>query len=579
MTKQQFIKLMGNVDDDIIENYLGTPVDENRPIKLRVTGGSSAFAKYAGIAAAVVCVAALAIFTTVKLRQIETPGYVPSGSNVGSSGGIEQGPYTVEIIGGNDPNEYDIIDVGGSDIDTISIGDFSYNVELTESARSASNDRIYDVYRVDGSPDKTIGLDRETKEVVYFSNIAPYPAIENFGTLSDEELKAAAEKLMSDVDFSQYEHFEALHSDLDEFKSRLNWQVERDLLCDIGISVYVTENGSITLFRKTDACPDDLYKSFISDDERDRLLEGALHEYLKELDIKASEYAEFYIMSETLSAFRGKDCVIYDINIIDKEMIIPVLARITDNSDYREQDNSSDISTESSDTSSTPDPEPVDIGNGMTLTGTPLDHSELEEFIYPPFEFILSEEDENFFDGLEIPNLKEQYERAAVMITCLSTSELPRGASFRETERTSAGISVENIDPNGLGQTYYEWGYTYESFYNAFLSAFTEDALEEIFDEYDFFLNYDGELFCAETASGGNAWVGGGVELHHEFELISKSDTAVELRRYGWWDEKNRSLEYDPALRDEYEEYFTDFKFVMTENGWRAATAVWIDQY
>lgn len=262
-------------------------------------------------------------------------------------------------------------------------------------------------------------------------------------------------------------------------------------------------------------------------------------------------------------------------------------ANIIDSSDsdteQNEQSSSSDIVSadsnstemESSVSSSVSEPQPVDIGNGMTLTGTPLDYSELEEFTYPPFDVYFSEEDEEFFGSLEIPGLGEQYKRAATMITCLSTTDVDRAPAIVEKWDKRAFISVTN--DVGYAGWYEEWGYTYASFYNAFLSAFTKEATDEIFGKYNRFLNYNGALFCQDGASGGNAWIGSGPELHHEFELISKSDTVVVLRRSGWWDEKNRTLEYDPALRDEYEAYSTDFKFVMTENGWRAATTVWLN--
>lgn len=342
MTKQQFIKLMGNIDDDIIENYLGAPVDENRPIKLRVNNSRSAFVKYAGIAAATVCVAVITVFAAAGLRLPTKPG----------------------------------------------------NVISEESSDSSDN----------GIPDR--------------SN-------------SDQ----------------------ASSSDVS------------------------SENSS--------------------------------------------------------------------------------------------------TETDSSDSSSVSEPQPVDIGNGMTLTGTPLDNSKLEEFTYPPFEVYFSEEDEEFFDSLEIPGLREQYKRAAAMITCLSTTDVDRAPAIVEKWDERAFISVTN-DGEYAGR-YEEWGYTYASFYNAFLSAFTKEATDEIFGKYNRFLNYNGALFCQDGASGGNAWIGSGPELHHEFELISKGDTVVVLRRSGWWDEKNRTIEYDPALRDKYETYSNDFEFVMTENGWRAATAVWLN--
>lgn len=88
MTKQQFIKAIGNLDDDIIEAYLGTPFDDGRAVKLRAEKSRSSFLKFVGIAAAVVCAAAAAIFAFTIFPLPNTPADVISESGDISDSGI-----------------------------------------------------------------------------------------------------------------------------------------------------------------------------------------------------------------------------------------------------------------------------------------------------------------------------------------------------------------------------------------------------------------------------------------------------------------------------------------------------------
>ncbi len=238
---------------------------------------------------------------------------------------------------------------------------------------------------------------------------------------------------------------------------------------------------------------------------------------------------------------------------------------------------SSDVISENSD-SGNPDPQPSDIGNGMMLTGTPLDNSMLEEFSIEPYieKAYYTDEDKEFLDSLEIPEIKDIYKRSGALFGCLSTTEFPPTFSAVGNDRVPARIEIlrpENeTDAGGLLYVYEEWGYTYESFYNAFLSVFTKEAVEEIFKEYEHFLNYNGALFCSTTSSGGNVWSGGAWEVHCEYELISKSDTVIEFRRTVFSDKDNKfNMEFLPEHLSEYHVSLTEFKFVLTENGWRAA--------
>lgn len=232
------------------------------------------------------------------------------------------------------------------------------------------------------------------------------------------------------------------------------------------------------------------------------------------------------------------------------------------NSSYSE-----DISSVSS---SDPEPQPVDIGNGMTLTGTPLDSSELEEFSIEPYigSDYLAAEDTAFLDSLEVPELEDLYKRALRLTWCsLSPCDVRFAPAVSANDRKVPYI--EEKDDDGWSFRYCETGYTYESFYNEYLKAFTKETIDEMFNEYDVFLNYNGELFCSDAARGG--WLD---EVHREFELFSKSDTVIEFRRLTFHSDSDGkpSTEYIPEYRDEYEIGDTRFKFVLTEDGWRAAS-------
>lgn len=217
------------------------------------------------------------------------------------------------------------------------------------------------------------------------------------------------------------------------------------------------------------------------------------------------------------------------------------------------------------------DPQTVDIGNGMTLTGTPLDSSELEEFSIEPYigSDYLTAEDTEFLDSLEIPELEDLYKRVMRLTWCsLSPCNVNYTSAVSKNDRKAPYIEREK-DADGWSLRYYEMGYTYESFYNEYLKAFTKETIDEMFAEYNVFLNYNGALFCSDGARGG--WLG---EVHREFELFSKSDTVIEFRRLTFHSDLDGkpATEYIPAYRDEYEIGDTRFKFVLTEDGWRAAS-------
>lgn len=224
--------------------------------------------------------------------------------------------------------------------------------------------------------------------------------------------------------------------------------------------------------------------------------------------------------------------------------------------------NSSEISSDNS-TSDETGNKSVDIGNGMKLTGTLLEQEKLEKF---SVELSINGEklgkaDEEFIDSLGIPELKNLFKKAESLISLASATEINPTPAAVENNRKPAQIKLSS------GKTFTESGYTYESFYNEFLSAFTEEATEQFFKNYDLFLNYDGAMLFEIVSK--NEIAG---EIHREYEIISKSDTEIEFKRTVFYSNNMKSVsEYNPELRDQYETESTNFRFELTEEGWRAA--------
>lgn len=212
-----------------------------------------------------------------------------------------------------------------------------------------------------------------------------------------------------------------------------------------------------------------------------------------------------------------------------------------------------------------PEPQPVDIGNGMTLVGTPIGEDDLAAFSMT-FDYsngFLKDEAKEFIDELGVPGLSELTGRMLRLTRyCLSPIDMP----WADAMYSPDGSMPPYIQTaNGR---YFETGYAYESCRTEYTLTFTKENVEEIFQKYDVFLNYNGELFCSDGSRGGQVGV-----VRREYELISKSDTVIEFRELIFYkdnDDKPAS-EYVPELRDEYDLGVIDFKFVLTEDGWRAA--------
>lgn len=238
--------------------------------------------------------------------------------------------YAAEIVG-NSSFEKDV-DISTAVIDrTISIGDSAYDVKWSKSVQSELTDELYDIYEVVDSPDEfmpgKIKLNAKTGEVVRFSHINPFPDIENIDNLSDGELKSAVEQLIGDmVDFSQYNVFEVSRPTSSASEYNLWWQVKRDLLCNIALEIVISKDGAIETFSKTDACPGNLSRSFVSESERNKLLEDEICGYL---GIKSLENVELEIISETLTYFHNESSVMYAVKIVRDGFTQVIMIRIS----------------------------------------------------------------------------------------------------------------------------------------------------------------------------------------------------------------------------------------------------------
>ena len=175
--------------------------------------------------------------------------------------------------------------------------------------------------------EKMIEINSRTNEIVCFSGITPYSKIENIELLSDDELKVAVEQTIGDtVDFSVYNTFTVERYDSELNTYHLVWQLKREMLCNVKLDLYITAEGFIEKYSKTDSCPNSLTRSFVSNSERDTLLENSICEYL---NISSIYEIEYEIQSETLSYYKGKSGIIYAVKIISDGFVQLIVLAIS----------------------------------------------------------------------------------------------------------------------------------------------------------------------------------------------------------------------------------------------------------
>lgn len=206
-----------------------------------------------------------------------------------------------------------------ADKQTITIGQSTYNVKYDSSVRTNLTNELFDIYGVsDGSSELVISkirVDAETGEIYGFSNLTPYGKLDNIDEMKDEDIKAAVEQLAGElVDFDKYNTFEVIRPESNGAMYCLTWQLKQELKCNNKVEIYITVDGEIKHFYRTEATPEGLTRSFITNEERDALLEEEICKYL---NVSTLDGFAYEIQSETLSYYEGKNAVIYSVKITE----------------------------------------------------------------------------------------------------------------------------------------------------------------------------------------------------------------------------------------------------------------------
>lgn len=217
-----------------------------------------------------------------------------------------------------------------SKVHTIQIGHSTYDTQYISSKQSSLTNEIFNIYGIKEESSELvrsrIRINSQSGAVVGFSNINPYPQIEKIDDIADEKIKEIVEAMMSDlVDFSQYNEFELKRPHSSNSTYYLVWQVKQELLCNNKVEIYISSDGFIKNFDKTDACPTDLTKSFVTTNTRDNLLEDKICEYL---GVETIDGIQYEIQSETLSYYNGSNAIIYVVKVADDDgfsQLIPLV--------------------------------------------------------------------------------------------------------------------------------------------------------------------------------------------------------------------------------------------------------------
>ena len=225
--------------------------------------------------------------------------------------------YACEII------ESEIEDAGSNGPDSlkteIEINSNKFQLAFINCKKSCYTDKLLYDYEVAGESSELlkgrVRTDAETGELVGFWNVDAFPEISDIDTLNDAEIKNAAESILHGLDdFSGYNTFSVKRLNGVHPEYCLVWEVKRKLLCHVGAVAYVSDRGDISSFCKTDACPEELADSPVDENERNRLLEKEICDYLGYDSLKNIEYE---IQSEVLTYYHCAPAVSYYVKIID----------------------------------------------------------------------------------------------------------------------------------------------------------------------------------------------------------------------------------------------------------------------
>lgn len=209
-------------------------------------------------------------------------------------------------------------------------------------------------------------------------------------------------------------------------------------------------------------------------------------------------------------------------------------------------------------------------GEEYTLTGEPMASDMLADYELEKY-YDLDEcgykSMTDFLEGLDCPDkeeLKNLYRRAHVISfyegSC-GTDNIPWESVITDYE------SRAYLESDEKG-TFFETGFTYDSFYNNYLDVFTKETAERIFELYPWFLSYNGELWIIGV-SGGSFYT----QLpYEEYEVVKQTDAEITVRRTLYfydWVSAGEEQKFDHEKKELYTKQYSDCKFVLTDNGWR----------
>lgn len=202
---------------------------------------------------------------------------------------------------------------------------------------------------------------------------------------------------------------------------------------------------------------------------------------------------------------------------------------------------------------------------GEPMTKDKLVDYSLEEYHNPDELGFQSMKD--FLDGLDCTyktELKSLYWRAYL----LSFKELSSGTDFVPRLDIESRATLEDEKSN---MTFFETGFTYDSFYGNYTNVFTKETADKILEMYPWFLSYNEELWIMGVSRGGNY-----TQLpHEEYEVLTHTDTELTIQRtlyYYDWVSAGEKYVFDPDKKDLYSKGYSECKFVLTEEGWRIET-------
>ncbi|MDE7360892.1 MAG: hypothetical protein K2N38_03045 [Oscillospiraceae bacterium] len=206
------------------------------------------------------------------------------------------------------------------------------------------------------------------------------------------------------------------------------------------------------------------------------------------------------------------------------------------------------------------------IGNSFLLRGTPINRDDLADFTYDGAvekcrEMLADDEELKAVLSGAPDGVEELYYRARALAemaggapgfinTAFMDSVLadPKAAVIEVAEDTPSYLSSAHLKK---GDIYRETGYSYDSFRNALCAVFDENTAMQMLTQNPYFYNYNGQLFCALTATPRSYGI-----LHTEYVLEESSDSSFTFKTVNYFPtiEMSRSGEtdYDPAKKADY---------------------------